>query len=167
MATRLSPVRRARAARVLRAGGSWQAAADAAKCDKRTIGRLLKQPDFLNLTQGRGILQAGPLRIVADDSATLDDTDATESVVWIATTPEPEVLGSLVVADATHCRAVFVTPKQADAVRRELEERRFPLVPDAKQATLVQSALTALTGADELVTVTRLFTADTRESFAQ
>jgi hypothetical protein len=86
VATRLSPVRRARAARVLRAGGSWQAAADAAKCDKRTIGRLLKQPDFLNLTQGRGILQAGPLRIVADDSATLDDTDATESVVWIATT---------------------------------------------------------------------------------
>ena len=167
MAARVSDVRRARAARVLRNLGTWQQAADAAGLEsKRTIGRWLKEPDFINLLHARGIMVAGPLRITADDSATLEDVDTDESVVWIATADAPAVLGSVVVSDASFLRLVFVPADDVAGVQADIEAKRFPLVPDARQGTLVQSALTALTDADELLTVTRLFTAEMRESFA-
>jgi hypothetical protein len=167
VAARVSDVRRARAARVLRNGGTWQRAADAAQLEsKRTIGRWLKEPDFINLLHARGIMVAGPLRITADDSATLEEVETNESVAWIATAETPAVLGSLVVSDATFLRLVFVAADDVARVQADIGAKRFPLVPEARRATLVQSALTALADPGELLTVTRLFTADQRESFA-
>jgi hypothetical protein len=84
MAGPVSPARRARAARVRRQGGTQQLAADAARVNVSTVQRWEKTPGFQDMLHSRGVLQAGPLKILADDSAALDDVDADESIMWVA-----------------------------------------------------------------------------------
>ena len=72
MAGPVSPARRARAARVRRQGGTQKLAADAARVDVSTVQRWEKTPGFQDMLHSRGVLQAGPLKILADDSAALD-----------------------------------------------------------------------------------------------
>ena len=100
-----------------------------------TIGRWLKEPEFINLLHARGIMVAGPLRITADDSATLEEVETNESVAWIATAETPAVLGSLVVSDASFLRLVFVSADDVARVQADIEAKRFPLVPEARRAT--------------------------------
>lgn len=78
-------------------------------------------------------MQAGPLRIVADDSAALDDVEADETILWIAR-ETADVTGSLVVAEATHMRVVFVDPADVPTVHADLEAQRFPSIRDAHSA---------------------------------
>jgi hypothetical protein len=165
LAAKVSAHRRAKAARELRAGGSEPQAAAAAGVRVRTIARWKKEPDFLALLHSRGVLQAGPIKLVANDADALDDVETDESVVWIATGGNPEVLGSLVVSEATHCRAVFVAPNDVPAVRADLASHCYPLLPEAKTAVLVQSALQALTDPEELALLTTICTAPEREAF--
>lgn len=171
MAAPISPVRRARAAHVLRSGGSWQKAADAANTTKRTVGNWTKDPAFLELLNGKGVFVAGELRVHADDASLLLDTEQTESAIWITptggSTGTPTVIGSLVLKDAIFCRAIFVPPADVARVQEDIEAKRFPILSNARSAILLQSALEALTDPTELQSVYTLFTAPMRESFAE
>jgi hypothetical protein len=180
MAARASLQRRRKAAAVLRQGGTWQKAADAADVEKRQIGRWLKQEDFLNLLHARGVLQAGPIRILADQVAALDEVPTDESMLWVAlgrrTRTEdgtlgefipPEVLGSLVLADARFLRVVFIYPRDVAAVRAQLGNRIFPLTPDARTAVLPAAALSELQDPDQLRSLCRLFCAPARQAFQE
>jgi hypothetical protein len=170
-----SPARKAKAAAVRRNGGTQQKAADAARVSLRTVKRWEQEPDFQAMLYAQGILQAGPIRILADASAALHDTPSDESMLWVALgrrTPDgdfipPEVLGALVVKDAKFLRVVFVMPKDAGAVRAQLEAHAFPLIEDARTAVLMPSALQALQDPDELRSLCRLFCAPTRVAFGE
>jgi hypothetical protein len=170
-----SPARKAKAAVVRRNGGTQQKAADAARVSLRTVKRWEQEPDFQAMLYAQGILQAGPIRILADASAALHDTPSDESMLWVALgrrAPDgdfipPEVLGTLVVKDAKFLRVVFVMPKDAGAVRAQLEAHVFPLIEDARTAVLMPSALQALQDPDELRSLCRLFCAPTRVAFGE
>jgi hypothetical protein len=124
----VSPVRRARAARVLRSGGSNREAADAARVKVRTINLWKHDPSFLDLLHGKGVFQTGPLRIHADAADILDDTTATESALWVSSRNEtPTVLGSLVVKNAIFVRLIFVPPEEVARVHEGIEAKRFPM----------------------------------------
>jgi Terminase RNaseH-like domain len=167
MSAPISPARRARAARELRQGGSNRQAAEAARTTVRTVNKWKLDPAFIDLLHGQGVFQSGALRIHADDASLLLDTEQTESALWIATgNGTPEVLGSLVVANATFCRAIFVPPEDVESTRAAIAKHRFPIL-DARSAILMQSALEVLTDPDELQTVCTLFNAPMRESFAE
>jgi hypothetical protein len=172
-----SATRRAAAARVRRNGGTQQAAADAAKISLRQFKRWEQEDDFKNLIHGRGVLQVGPITIQANHDDAID-TDAEMSMLWVALgrktlnadgTPgppiPPEVLGSLIVSDSTLLRAVFIMPRDVDAVRADIQARTFPITPDARTAVLPAIALQALQDPDELRSVCRLFAAPQRQAF--
>ena len=118
MPPRLSAARKARAARVLREGGTYAHAAKAASCHPRTVGRLQHDPEFLLLVRGRGVFQAGPLRVEAAEADVLEELPSDCSWLWVASVPErdPEVLGSLVVQDAEHLRVAFIPPARVELV---------------------------------------------------
>ncbi len=167
-----SPQRRAAAARVRRNGGTQVQAAAAAKISLRQYKRWEQEDDYKNLIHGRGVLQAGPLTIVADHDAVID-TDSELSLLWVAVgrtstegvyTP-PEVLGTLAVADAKLCRAVFIMPGDIAPVRSQLEAGIFPITDNARTAVLPTCALQALQDEDELRSVCRLFAAPQRQAF--
>jgi Terminase RNaseH-like domain len=178
----VSTARRAKAAAVRRSGGTQQQSADAAKVSIRTYQRWELDNAFLAMIQGRGVWQSGPIAITTDDAATID-TDQNESVMWVAigrTTREargdtpagtyipPEVLGKLLVKDAPLLKVVFVMPADADAVRVQIENRIFPLTPDAKTAVLPAApALQSLQDEDDLRSVCRLFCAPQRDAFSE
>jgi hypothetical protein len=132
----VSVQRRAASARVRRNGGTQVQAAAAARVNIRTQKRWEKEPDFHNMIQAKGVLAAGPIRVQASHDDALDDVQSDHSIFWIATGDVPEVLGSLVVADATHARAVFIEPADVERVRDDVQNHRFPLTPDARQVPL-------------------------------
>jgi hypothetical protein len=149
-----SAQRRAAAARVRRNGGTQQAAADAAKISLRQFKRWEREDAFANLIHGRGVLVAGPLAITADHDAAIE-TDEEMSVLWVALgrrradTNEfipPEVLGSLVVSDATLLRVVFVLPPEVQSVAADLQAHAFPLLPDARRASNLRPACRCVRG---------------------
>jgi hypothetical protein len=164
---RLSPARKARAARVIREGGTHAQAAKAAPCCKRTIGRLQKDPEFLLLVRGRGVFQAGPLRVEAAEEDVLHELPTDCSWLWVATASErePEVLGSLLVEDAEYLRVAFVSPARVGAVRSEIEAHRFPVLAGERTAVLVSSALAALQDPGELALLATICTAPSAEAF--
>jgi hypothetical protein len=106
---------------------------------------------------------AGPLHIVADDSQALDDVETDEAILWLD--PDADVLGSLVVADATHLRVVFVPADDAQSVRNDLSEQRFPSIQDAHSVPLVASALADLQDPAEREILTTICTAPEAEAF--
>ena len=167
MPPRLSAARKARAARVLREGGTYAHAAKAASCHPRTVGRLQHDPEFLLLVRGRGVFQAGPLRVEAAEEDVLEELPSDCSWLWVASAParEPEVLGSLVVQDAEHLRVAFIPPARVEAVRFEIEAHRFPVLAGERTAVLVPSALQALQDPEELAVLATICTAPPAQAF--
>ncbi len=126
-----------------------------------------KTPGFQDMLHSRGVLQAGPLKILADDSAALDDIDADESMMWVA---GDEILGTLAVRDDKGelrplCRIVFVSAADVQSVRDALAEHRFPLTPDASSTVCASSALVALQDGEELQTLRTIGTAPEPDAF--
>jgi hypothetical protein len=163
----LSPTQKQAAARVLRGGGSWEDARKAAKCGRTSIARLMKQDDFLNMLHSRGVLSAGPLRILADDSDTLDDIESDESIMWVSAA---ETLGTLVVRDDDHTirpllRVVFVPPADAERARADIQAHRFPAIPGAPSTVVHSDALQALQDPEQLQLLTTICTADEPTAF--
>jgi hypothetical protein len=163
MAGPVSPARRAAAARELRRGGSNVEAARAARVKPRTICRWKTEPDFQNLLHSRGVMVAGPLKIVADDSQALNEVATDETILWLD--PHADVIGSLVVADATHMRVVFVPADDVQSVRDDLSAQRFPSIQDAHSVPLVASALADLQDPAERTILTTICTAPEAEAF--
>jgi len=131
------------------------------------VQRWEKTPGFQDMLHSRGVLQAGPLKILADDSAALDDIDADESIMWIA---GDEILGTLAVRDDKGelrplCRVVFVSAAEVQSVRDALADHRFPLTPDASSTVCASSALVALQDAEELRTLRTICTAAEPDAF--
>jgi len=167
MPPRVSPERRARAARVLRDGGTRPQAAKAARSTERSIYRWLQEEDFLLLLRGRGVFQSGAIRIEASEEDVVEETLADSSWVWVSVGEGgPEVLGSLVVEDATLLRVAFVPRARVEAVRSEIEAHRFPVLDtDTRTTVLVPSALAALQDPGELALLARICTAPLAEAF--
>jgi Terminase RNaseH-like domain len=166
VSARTSPRRRALAARVLRETGNVTAAAKAARVNRRTVYDWLADESFLTQVHGRGVLQAGPLRVSADPDEVLHDLPADESWLWVAAGPaRAEVLGSLLVADASQVRVAFIPPERQDEVRAELEAHRFPLLRGCEPTSvLVPTALAALRDADNLALLTSICSAPPAEA---
>jgi hypothetical protein len=163
----ISHARRAKAARVRRNNGTQQQAADAIGANVTTIQRWEKTPDFQNMLHSRGVLQAGPLRILASDADALDETDSDESVMWVSGS---EILGTLAVRDDSGelrplARVVFVPAADVQSVRDALVDHRFPLLPNAPSTVCASSALTALQDPEELQVLTTICTAPESEAF--
>jgi hypothetical protein len=141
--SRVSPRRRTQAARLLRNGATHAQVKRETGIARSTISYWLKNdPDFLLMVRGQGVLNVGPVRLQVDHDAPLLDETPDDSAVWIdraGTDGKPEVLGSVVVADATFLRAVFVT--NAQHARQELAAGRIPIDPDAKVFMLRATAL--------------------------
>jgi hypothetical protein len=129
------------------------------------VYRLLKEPDFLNLLRGRGVMQAGPLRVEAAHDDVLQDVPTDVSWLWLSQA-DASVIGSLVVDDARHLRVAFVPPGRADAVRADVEEHRFPVLQGERTAVLVASALAALQDDEERQLLATICTAPPRDAFA-
>jgi hypothetical protein len=165
--SRASNWQRARAARVIRDGGTYAQAAREAGVHVRTVFRWSKDPTFLELLAGSGVITLGPVRVRTSADAVLDDVPADESWVWIDCNGPPAVLGSLLVDDARHMRAVFVSvPDRVVAVREALGQRRFPVLAGERTAVLVPQALAVLQDDPEaLGLLVRICTAPPVEAF--
>jgi hypothetical protein len=159
-----TPQTRARAARLLREGKSNSQVVKATKTSEATIKRWKKDPDFLNMMQGRGLLTLGSVQVHAAESDVLEQVPCEESWVWIG---DGSVLGSLLVDGATHLRAVFVTaPERVQAVRDSLEQKVVPVLSGERTCVLVPGALSVLQDDPEaLDLLTRICTADPAEAF--
>src|SRR6266540_719821 len=102
----------------------------------------MKDPGFLTLMHGRGVLTFGHVEVRAAEGDVLAQVPSEESWVWIG---EDSVLGSLLVEGATHLRAVFITtPAGVQAVRDALEEKVFPVLAGEPTAVLAPAALSVL-----------------------
>ena len=129
-----SPQTRARAARLVREGKSNPQVAKATKTSTATIKRWKKDPDFLNMLHGRGVLTLGPVQVRAVESNVLEHAPCEESWVWLG---EDSVLGSLLVEGASHLRAVFLTtPERIQVVRDALAQRLVP-VPSGERTCVL------------------------------
>ncbi len=137
----------------------------ATKTSKATIKRWKKDPDFLNMMQGRGLLTLGRVQVHAAESDVLEQVPCEESWLWIG---DGSVLGSLLVDGATHLRAVFITaPERVQAVRDSLEQKLVPVLSGERTCVLAPGALSVLQ--DDPVALdllTRICTADPAEAFA-
>ena len=76
-----SPQTRARAARLFREGKSNPQVAKATKTSIATLKRWKKDPDFLHLLHGRGVLTLGPVEVRAAESDVLEHAPCEES--WV------------------------------------------------------------------------------------
>jgi hypothetical protein len=165
--TVISPQKRLKAARLIRQDMPIAAVERETGISKRTLWRWLRDDDdFIMLVHGAGTLQVGPIRIVADHDAPLLDGVPDEGLVWIArgtATTAPEVLGSVVVQDASHLRVIFVTDVQR--TRNELAAGRIPYDPDAATFPLRADALPALADEDDLALLCRLTSDDQADAF--
>ena len=118
-----TPQTRARAARLVRERKSNSQVARATKTSTATIKRWKKDPDFLHMIDGRGVLTLGRVQVRAAESDVLEHVPCEESWVWIG---DGCVLGSLLVEGATHLRAAFImTRERVQAVRDSLEQKLF------------------------------------------
>src|SRR3990172_2723921 len=89
-----------------------------------TLKRWKREPDFLSMIAGQGVLTLGHVQLRAPESDVLEHAPCEENWVWIG---QGCVLGSLLVEGATHLRAVFLTtPERVQAVRHSLEQRLVP-----------------------------------------
>src|SRR5712691_6060033 len=104
--SRASQWQRARAAQAIREGKTHVEAARAAKVHVRTVFNWVKEPNFLDLVAGRGVITLGAVEIRTSAENVLADVPVEENWVWIG---GGEVLGSLLVDEARHLRAVFVS----------------------------------------------------------
>jgi hypothetical protein len=94
----------------------------------------MKDPDFLGLIHGRGVLTLGHVQVRAAERDVLEQVPSEESRVWIG---DGSVLGSLLVEGATHLRAAFITnPEDVLAVRDALERKVFPVLSGEPTAIL-------------------------------
>jgi hypothetical protein len=165
--SRASNWQRAQAARVIRDGGTYAQAAREARVHVRTVFRWSKDPMFLELVAGSGVITLGPVRVRTSADAVLHDVPAEESWVWIDCSGPPAVLGSLLVDEATHMRAAFVAaPDRVEAVREALGQQRFPVLAGEPTAVLVPRALAVLQDDPEaLELLVRICTAPPAEAF--
>ncbi len=161
---RHSPHTRAWVARLLREGNSYSRVERETDVNKSTIVRWMKEPEFLNLIHGRGVLTIGHVQIRAAESDVLQQAPSEESWVWIG---EGSVLGSLLVEGATHLRAAFIsTPERVQAVRDSLEQKLFPVLSGERTAVLAPAALSVLQDDPEaLALLTRICTGSPAEAF--
>ena len=159
-----TPHTRARAALLLRDGHSYSQVARATGTSKSTIKRWMKDPDFLTLMHGRGVLTLGHVEVRAAEGDVLAQVPSKESWVWIG---DGSVLGSLLVEGATHLRAVFITTAAGvQAVRDALEEKAFPVLSGEPTAVLAPAALSVLQDDPEaLDLLTRISTLPPAEAF--
>ena len=159
-----SPQIRARAARLVREGKSNPQVAKATKTSTATIKRWKKDPDFLSMMHGRGVLTLGPVQVRAAEDDVLEHVPCEQSWVWIG---DGCVLGSLLVEGASHLRAVFVTtPERAQAVRNSLEPKLVPTPSGERTCVLAPAALSVVQDDPEaLDLLTRICTLPPAEAF--
>jgi hypothetical protein len=155
---------RGRVARLLREGNSYARVERATGVNKSTIVRWMKDPEFLNLIEGRAVLTLGHVQLRAAERDVLQRPPAEQSWVWIG---DGSVLGSLLVEGATQLRAAFVTaPERVEAVRDSLEQKLFPLLGEERTAVLAPAALGALQDDPEaLALLSRICTLPPAEAF--
>src|SRR2546426_524684 len=111
--------------------------AKATKTSMATIKRWKKEPDFLSMVHGRGVLTLGPVQVRTVERDVLEHAPCEESWVWIG---DGGVLGSLLVEGASHLRAVFVTtPERVQAVRESLAQKVAP-VPRGERTCVLAAA---------------------------
>jgi hypothetical protein len=134
------------------------------KTSTATIKRWKKDPDFLNMVHGRGVLTLGSVEIRAAEGDLLEHAPREESRVWIG---DGCVLGSLLVEGATHLRAVFLTtPERVQAVRHSLEQKLIPVLGGERTCVLAPAALSVLQDDPEaLALLTRICTLPPAEAF--
>jgi len=159
-----SPQTRAGAARLVCEGKSNPQVARATKTSTATIKRWKKDPEFLNMIHGRGVLTLGPVQVRAAESDVLEHAPCEESWVWIG---DGCVLGSLLVEGATHLRAVFITtPARVQAVRDSLAQELVPAPGGERTCLLAPAALRVLQDEPEaLDLLTRICTLPPAEAF--
>jgi hypothetical protein len=88
------------------------------------------------------VLTLGPVQVRAAESDVLEYAPCEESQVWLG---DGAVLGSLLVAGATHLRAVFVTtPERVQAVRDALKQKLVPAPSGERTCVLAPAALSVL-----------------------
>ena len=127
-----TPQTRARAARLLREGKSYSRVERETGVNKSTLKRWKKDPDFLSLIHGRGVLTLGHVQVRAAEGDVLEQVPCEESRVWIG---DGCVLGSLLVEGAMHLRAVFIaTPERVQAVRGDVLALRGPSSSNVKRS---------------------------------
>jgi hypothetical protein len=161
---RHSPYTRAWVARLLREDKSYSQVERETGVSKSTIVRWMKDPEFLNMRHGRGVLTLGHVQIQAAESDVLQQAPSEESWVWIG---DGSVLGSLLVEDATQLRAAFITtPERVQAVRDSLEQKLFPMLSGERTAVLAPAGLTVLQDdPGALALLTRICTGSPAEAF--
>jgi hypothetical protein len=162
--SRASHWQRARAAQAIREGKTHVEAARVAGVHVRTVFNWVKEPGFLDLVAGRGVITLGAVEIRTAAENVLADVAVEESWVWIG---GGEVLGSLLVDEARHLRAVFVsTAERVEAVREALGQQRFPGLEGEATTVLVPAALAVLQDdPDALELLVRICTAPPAEAF--
>jgi transposase-like protein len=74
---------RARVARLLREGKSYSRVERETGVNKSTIVRWMKEPDFLVLVSGQGVLTLGHVQVRAAGSDVLEQAPSEESWVWL------------------------------------------------------------------------------------
>ena len=156
---------RAEAARLIREGKSYAQVATETGTSKATIKRWAKDPAFLNLIDGAGVLTLGHIEVRTAESDLLEQAPSTEGWVWIG---EGTVVGSLLVEGAPHLRAVFLTsPERVQTVREELAQNQLPVLAGSdRTVVLVPEALPRLQDDPEaLELLTRICTGTPAESF--
>jgi hypothetical protein len=138
--------------------------AKATNTSTATIKRWKKDPDFLSLIDGAGVLTFGHVQVRAVEGDVLEHVPCEESWVWIG---DGCVLGSLLVEGATHLRAVFImTPERVQAVRDALEQKVVPVLTGERTCVLAPAALSVLQDDHEaLDLLTRVCTLPPAEAF--
>src|SRR5712691_3644295 len=101
---RASAHQRALAARSIRERKSYAQAAKIAGVSKWTVTQWMKDPGFLALVHGPGVITLGPATIVRAYETDVVDLPVEESWVWIDSASNA-VIGSLLVQDAHQLRA--------------------------------------------------------------
>ncbi len=162
---RASAHQRALAARSIRERKSYAQAAKIAGVSKWTVTQWMKDPGFLALVHGPGVITLGPATIVRAYETDVVDLPVEESWVWIDSASNA-VIGSLLVQDAHQLRAVFVSPGRVASVREALAQKRLPERAGERLAVLAPAALPTLQDdPNALATLTRICTGTPADAF--
>jgi hypothetical protein len=161
-----SQKQRQAAAEVLRAGGTQEEAARAARVSLSTIKRWLKEPSFLAMVRGSSDIRAGaPEPLGRGRVRELERSERSRIWVSAGAGEEPAVLGRYILPTAYEDPAAVVhlhvvQPEAAAAVAAAIAASEFP-----EESPYVPVALAGLDQLlDNLPLVCRLGSADQRES---
>lgn len=141
--------------------------------NESTIRRWVKRdPEWMLLVRGQGVLQVGPVKLQVDHNAPTFDDVGDESLAWVApslpaseSAPDQRVLGSIAVENAEQLKVVLVPADRVQKVRDELAAGRIPYLPDAPTFPLRGDALPALTDPADVSLLCALASDDQAEAF--